>query len=83
MEVPIHDSLKGDLLNIFEVASFSTDHIIIIDKPQNLISEKLLNRSGIAKNKEKLTIIKYSEYEEPDFIDVSDQLDKVIKKISS
>ena len=65
------------------MASFSADHIIIIDKPQNLISEKLLNRTGIAKNKEKLSVIKYSNDEEPDFIDIADQLDKVIKKISS
>ncbi len=83
MEVPIHDSLKGDILNIYEVASYTADHIIIIDKPQNLISEKLLNFTGIAKNKEKLSIIKYSDDEEPDFIDIADQLDKVIKKISS
>ena len=83
MEVPIHDSLKGDILNVYEVASYTADHIIIIDKPQNLISEKLLNCTGIAKNKEKLSIIKYSDDEEPDFIDIADQLDKVIKKISS
>ena len=83
MEVPIDDSLKGDTLNIYEVASFSADHIIIVDKPQNLISEKLLDRTGIAKNKEKLSVIKYSDDEEPDFIDIADQLDKVIKKISS
>ena len=83
MEVPIHDSLKGDILNIYEVASYTADHIIIIDKPQNLISEKLLNCTGIAKNKEKLSIIKYSDDEEPDFIDIANQLDKVIKKISS
>ena len=49
------------ILNIYEVASFSADHIIIVDKPQNMISEKLLNRTGIAKNKEKLSVIKYSE----------------------
>ena len=83
MEVPIHDSLKGDSLNIYEVASFSADHIIIVDKPQNMISEKLLDRTGIATNKEKLSIIKYSEDEETDFVDIANQLDKVIKKISS
>ena len=83
MEVPIHESLKGESLNIYEVASFSADHIIILDKPQNLISEKLLDYTGIAKNKEKLSVIKYSEDEEPDFVDIANQLDKVIKKISS
>ena len=43
MQVPIHDSIEGDLLNIYEVASFSADHIIIIDKPGKFISDKLLD----------------------------------------
>ena len=83
MEVPIHESLKGDSLNIYDVASFSADQIIIIDKKEDVISEKLLNHAGISKNKEKLSIIKYSDDEMPDFIDIADQLDKIIKKISS
>ncbi|OUX31982.1 MAG: hypothetical protein CBE24_04220 [bacterium TMED264] len=83
MEVPIHESLKGESLNIYDVASFSADHIIIIDKKEDLISKKLLNYSGISANKEKLSVIKYSDDEMPDFIDIADQLDKIIKKISS
>ena len=83
MEVPIHDSLKGDSLNVYDVASFSADHIIIVDKKEDKISEKLLKSSGISANKEKLSVIKYSDDEEPDFIDIADQLDKVIKKVSS
>ena len=65
------------------MASFSADHVIIIDKPQSLISDVLLRYSGIAKNKEKLSIIKFSADEGPDYIDISEQLDKVIKKISN
>ena len=42
MEVPIHESLKGDSLNVYDVASFSADHIIIVDKKEDEISEKLL-----------------------------------------
>ena len=34
MEVPIHESLKGDSLNVYDVASFSADHIIIVDKKE-------------------------------------------------
>ena len=83
MEVPIHDSLEGDILNIYEVASFSADHIIILDKQESLISEELMNCSGISSNKDKLSVIKYSNDEVPDFVDISDQLDKVIKNISS
>jgi len=85
MEVPIHESLKGDSLNVYDVASFSADHIIIVDKKENEISEKLLNYSGISANKEKLSVIKYkySDDDIPNFIDVADQLDKIIKKVSS
>ena len=83
MEVPIHDSLEGDILNIYEVASFSADHIIILDKQESLISEELMNCSGISSNKDKLSVIKYSNDEVPDFVDIADQLDKVIKNISS
>lgn len=81
MQVPIHDSIEGDLLNIYEVASFSADHIIIIDKPGKFISDKLLDRSGILKNKDKISVIKYSDDESPDFVDIADQLDIVIKKL--
>ena len=85
MEVPIHESLKGDSLNVYDVASFSADHIIIVDKKEDKISEKLLKSSGISANKEKLSVIKYkySDDDLPDFIDVADQLDKIIKKVSS
>ena len=83
MEVPIHKSLEGDSLNVYDVASFSADQIIIIDKQEEVISEKLLNYAGIAKNKEKLSIIKYSDDEMPDFIDIANQLDKIIKNIPS
>ena len=85
MEVPIHKSLKGESLNVYDVASFSADHIIIVDKKEDEISEKLLQCSGISANKEKLSLIKYkfSDDEMPDFIDVADQLDKIIKKVSS
>ena len=85
MEVPIHESLKGDSLNVYDVASFSADHIIIVDKKEDEISEKLLKSPGISANKEKLSVIKYkySDDDIPDFIDVADQLDKIIKKVSS
>ena len=85
MEVPIHESLKGDSLNVYDVASFSADHIIIVDKKEDAISEKLLKHSGISANKEKLSVIKYkySDDDLPDFIDVANQLDKIIKKVSS
>ena len=58
---------------------------IIVDKKEDEISEKLLKSPGISANKEKLSVIKYkySDDDLPDFIDVADQLDKIIKKVSS
>ena len=39
-EVPIHKSLKGDHLNLYDVASYEADAIIIMDKPSKNISKK-------------------------------------------
>ena len=82
-EVPIHESLGGDTLNIYDVASFSADHIIIIDKPKDTISDKLLDQAGISANKDKLSVIKYSDDESPDYVKIAAQMDQIIKKLSS
>ena len=42
-EVPIHKSLSGKELNVYDVASFNADAIIILDRPSKKISDKLLN----------------------------------------
>ena len=82
-EVPIHESLKGNSLNIYDVASFTADHIIVIDKPGDIISNMLLNQAGISANKEKLSVIEYSDDEMPDYVKIAEQMDKIIKKLSS
>ena len=82
-EVPIHESLKGNSLNIYDVASFTADHIIVIDKPGDVISDKLLNQAGISANKEKLSVIKYSDDEMPDYVKIAEQMDEIIKKLFS
>ena len=40
--IDIHPSLKGDVLNIFEVAAFETDSIVILDTSSNQILSDLL-----------------------------------------
>ena len=62
-----------------------SEGILVVDKKEDEISEKMLKYSGISANKEKLSVIKYkySDDDLPDFIDVADQLDKIIKKVSS
>ena len=80
-EVPVHDSLKGNNLNIYDVASFEADAIIIIDKPSDIISEKLLKQPGIAANKKKVSVIKYSDDETPDYLDIADKMELILNKI--
>ena len=82
-EVPIHKSLKGDELNIFDVASYEADAVIIFDKPSDIISEKLLNQPGIAANKKKVSIIKWSDDETPDYAAITNEMDQVINKLFS
>ncbi len=81
LEVPIHESIKGDTLNIYDVASFDANHIIIIDKPGHIISNKLLKLTGISANKEKISVIKYNDDETPDYMKIAEQMDQIIKKL--
>ena len=81
LEVPIHESLKGDNLNIYDVASFDANHIIIIDKPGHIISNKLLKLTGISANKEKISVIEYNDDETPDYMKIAEQMDQIIKKL--
>ena len=81
-EISVHPSLKGNMLNVYDVAAFETDAIIIFDKPGKNISESLLNRPGIKANKKKVSIIKWSDDEIPDYGSISDQMDKILSKLS-
>ena len=81
-EVPVDDSLKGSTLNAFEVGAFHADAIVVIDKPSDIISEKLLKKPGVAANKKKVSVIKVSDDESPDFQQIADEMDQIFKKIS-
>jgi starch synthase len=81
-EVPIHKSLKGDMLNVYDVAAYETDAIIIFDKPSTKISTELLSQAGIKANKKKVTVIKWSDDETPDYVAIADKMDKVLEKLS-
>ena len=45
--INIHPNIKGNKLSIYDVASYSADAILIIDRPGNKISAKLLKKSAI------------------------------------
>ena len=81
-EVPIDKSLKGNTLNAFEVGAFQADAIVVIDKPSDIISEKLLKKPGIAANKKKVSVIKLSDDESPDYQQIADEMDQIFKKLS-
>ena len=81
-EVPIHNYLKGKMLNIYEVAAFEADAIIIFDKPSKIISKQLLNKPGIKANKKKVSVIPWSDDEIPDYNVIADKMDKVLEKLS-
>ena len=82
-EVPIDSSLKGDNLNIYDVASFEADAILIFDKPSTIISKKLLKQPGIASNMKKVSVINWSDDENPDYVAITNEVDQVIKKLSA
>ncbi len=81
-EVPIHDSLKGKMLNVYEVAAYEADAIIIFDKPSKKISDTLLKKDGLKENKKKVSVVKWSDDEMPDYNAIADKMDKVLEKLS-
>ena len=81
-EVPIHKSLKGSDLNLYDIAAYETDAIIIINKPSNKISKELLKQQGIKANKQKVSILEYSDDEMPNYLELGNEIDEVLKKVS-
>ena len=81
-EVPIDKSLKGKTLNVFDVGAFHADSIIVFDKPSDVISKKLLKQPGIAANKKKVSVIKWSDDDSPDYQKIADEMDQVFTKLS-
>ena len=80
-EVSIHPSLTGDLLNVYEVAAFKADSIVIIDTSSKNISTDLLKLNGLKANKSKVSIFKIENEEKPNFYKVSEDLDKIISEL--
>jgi len=80
-EVPIDKSLKGKALDLYDVASFHADSIIIFDKPSENISQKLLKQPGISFNKKKVSVIKWSDDESPDYLKIANEIDAVLNKL--
>ena len=80
-EVSIHPSLKGDLLNVYEIAAFETDAIVIMDTSSKKISTDLLKLKGIKANKDKVSVFEVENEEKPNFHKISEDMDKIILKL--
>ena len=77
----IHPSLKGDVLNIFEVAVFETDFIVILDTPSNQISSDLLKLDSFKTNSNKISVLNIENEEKPNYHKISEQIDKINSEI--
>tara|TARA_B100000579_G_scaffold102077_1_gene81271 strand:- start:1170 stop:2003 length:834 start_codon:yes stop_codon:yes gene_type:complete len=81
--IEIPPNLKGSNLNLYDVASYSADAILIIDKPGAKISSKLLKKTAFKDNKNKLTIFELKEIENVNYSEVTKSLDQIISKLTS
>ena len=81
--IEIHPNLKGNKLNLYDVASYSADAILIVDRPGVKLSSKLLKKTAYQDNKNKLTIFEQKDIENVNFNTVTKSLDKIISKLTS
>ena len=81
--VDINKKLKGNLLNIYDVSSYDADSILIINKPGNKISGKLMKRAAFKDNEKKVTVFEQSESENIDYNPAVDSLNNIISNLLS
>ncbi len=81
--IEIPTGLKGKKINLYDVASYSADAVLIIDKPGAKISSKLLNKTAFKDNKNKLTVFEQKDIENVDYNSVTKSLDQIISKLTS
>ena len=79
--IDIHPSLNGDFLNIFEVAAFETDFIVILDTSSNQISSDLLKLDSFKTNSNKISVLNIENEEKPNYHKISEEIDKIISKL--
>ena len=83
MGIEIDPKIKGSKLNIYDVASYSADAIVVMNRPGEKISTKLLKRSAFKDNKHKITIIDQTDAEDIDYNAMTESLEQVILDITS
>ena len=83
MGVDIHPNIKGNKLNNYDVACYNADSILIMDRPGEKISTKLLKKSAFKDNKDKITVYNQKETEDIDFYSMTESLNQIISDITS
>ena len=81
--IDLPTNLKGSNINLYDVASYSADAVLIVDRPGARISSKLLKKTAFKDNKNKLTIFELEDIENVDYNIVTKSLDQIISKLTS
>ena len=79
----IHPNIKGNKINIYDVASYSADAILIMDRPGEKISSKLLKKTAFKDNHEKVTVFKQEDLEDVDYYAMTESLNQIVSDITS
>ena len=83
MGVEIHPNIKGSKINIFDVASYNADAILIMDRPGEKISSKLLKKASFKDNQKKVTVFEQKDSEDIDFYSMTESLNQIVSNITS
>ena len=83
MGIEIHPNIKGSKINIFDVASYHADAILIMDRPGEKISSKLLKKASFKDNQKKVTVFEQKDSEDIDFHSMTESLNQIVSNISS
>lgn len=80
--VEINSNIKGSKLNIYDVASYNADAILIMDRPGEKISSKLLKKIAFKDNYEKVTVFEQKDSENIDFYAMTEFLNQIVSDIT-
>ena len=83
MGVEIDPKIKGNKLNIYDVASYNADAILIMDRPGEKISSKLLKKAAFKDNQKKVTVFDQEDFEDIDFYAMTESLNQIVSDITS
>ena len=53
-----------------------------MDKPSKSISKTLLKQKGLKANKSKVSVLSYSDDEFPNYLELGNEVEEVLKKLS-